>query len=115
MRPPTPSISSTAPTSSRATTSEGPAKSAGRSRLLTGPIIGPDSAPATEPPSALDIGFTQEAAALVGPQAGVQAVHCQQPTVVAFFHDAALVHHDQAVHGRDGRQPVRDRDHGLAL
>ena len=33
----------------------------------------------------------------------------------AFLDDVALVHDDQPVHRRDGRQPVRDGDHGLAF
>ena len=32
----------------------------------------------------------------------------------ALLDDAAVVEHDQPVHARDGREPVRDRDHGLA-
>ena len=32
----------------------------------------------------------------------------------ALLDDAAAVEHDQPVHARDGREPVRDRDHGLA-
>ena len=35
--------------------------------------------------------------------------------MVALLDDAALVHHDQPVHGRDGRQPVRDGHHRLAF
>ena len=33
----------------------------------------------------------------------------------ALLDDAALLEHDQAVERRDGREPVRDGDHGLAL
>ena len=32
----------------------------------------------------------------------------------ALLDDAAVVEHDQAVHLRDGGEPVRDGDHGLA-
>ena len=32
----------------------------------------------------------------------------------AMLGDAAMVEHDQAIHARDGGEPVRDRDHGLA-
>ena len=32
----------------------------------------------------------------------------------ALLDDAAAVEHDQPVHARDGREPVRDGDHGLA-
>jgi hypothetical protein len=35
--------------------------------------------------------------------------------VVAFFHHAALVEHDEPVHRRDGREAVGDGDHGLAF
>ena len=38
----------------------------------------------------------------------------QEAGVVAILDDAALVHDDQAVHGRDGREAVGDGDHGLA-
>jgi CheY-like chemotaxis protein len=58
---------------------------------------------------------TQKAAALVRPQAGVNAALRQQLGVRAFFHDAACVQHDQAVQRGDGGQAVRNGDHGLAL
>ena len=35
--------------------------------------------------------------------------------MVAFLDDAAAVHDDEAVHRGDGREPVRDGDHGLAF
>ena len=34
--------------------------------------------------------------------------------MAALLDDAAAVEHHQAVHARDGGEPVRDRDHGLA-
>src|SRR4051812_10645454 len=101
MRPPTPSTSSTAPISARAMSGASPAKSAGLSRLGTQLF--------------LFTRFAQETAALVRPQARIQAALRQQLAVRALFDDAALVHHDQPVERRDGGQPVRDRDHGLAL
>ena len=33
----------------------------------------------------------------------------------AFFDDAPLIEHPQAIHGRNGREPVRNRNHRLAL
>src|SRR5215472_15063438 len=54
-------------------------------------------------------------AALVRPQPSVDAAFGKQTRVVAHFDDAAMLHHDQAVHRSDRRQPVRDRDHGLAF
>ena len=33
----------------------------------------------------------------------------------AFFHDAAFVQHDEAVHGGDGGQAVGNRNHGFAV
>ena len=46
---------------------------------------------------------------------GVMAVGGEQFVMRALFDDAALVEHHQPVHARDGREPVRDRDHGLAF
>ena len=49
------------------------------------------------------------------PTAARRARRAQAACVIALLDDAALVHHDQPVHRRDGRQAVRDRHHGLAL
>src|SRR3954469_20718912 len=101
MRPPTPSTSSTAPMRVRATCGASAATSAGRSRLAM---------------HFFRFGrFAQETAALVRPQAGVKATLRQQFAVRALLHDAALVHDHQAVERGNGGQPVRDRDHRLAL
>ena len=57
---------------------------------------------------------SKEAAGLPPPQRGVVAVEPQQLVVRALLDDAAVVENDQPVHARDGREPVRDGDHGLA-
>ena len=57
----------------------------------------------------------QEPAALVRPQARVQAVAREQAPVVALLDDAAVIDHEQAVHRGDRRQAVRDRHHRLAF
>ena len=44
----------------------------------------------------------QEAAGLAFPEVGVEAVALEQLLVGSFFHNAAPVHDDQAVHGGDG-------------
>ena len=55
-----------------------------------------------------------EAAGLPPPQLGVVPAGAQQLGVRALFDDAAAVEHHQPVHPRDGGEPVRDGDHGLA-
>src|SRR5260221_5336949 len=57
----------------------------------------------------------EEAAGLVAPDLVVVAAETQQLGVRAFLDDASRFEHDQPVHARDGRQAVRDRDHGLAF
>src|SRR5258706_3537900 len=57
----------------------------------------------------------EEAAGLVAPELVVMAAEAQQFSVRAFLDDASRFEHDQPVHARDGRQAVRDRDHGLAF
>ena len=47
--------------------------------------------------------------------AGVKPARGQQRGMAALFDDAALVQHHDPVHRGDGRQPVGDGDHGLAL
>ena len=49
------------------------------------------------------------------PQRRIEAVARQKLAVRADLGDLAPVEHDQAVHRRDRRQPMRDRDDGLAL
>ena len=44
----------------------------------------------------------QEATGLALPEIGIEAVALEQLLVGAFFHNAALVHDDQAVHGGNG-------------
>src|SRR5688572_8813276 len=56
-----------------------------------------------------------EAARLVPPKSLIVAAPPQQLGMRAFLDDAPGVEHDEPVHTRDRRQPVRDRDHGLAL
>src|SRR4051812_45963879 len=99
MRPPTPSTSSVAPISVRATSGDAAAKSAGLSREFGFFVIH---------------AFAQEAAALVRPQPGVQAALREQAAVVAFLDDAPFVHDDEPVHRGDGGQAMRDRDDGFA-
>src|SRR5215831_9891841 len=55
-----------------------------------------------------------EAARLAPPQRRVMAIEPQELIVRALLDDAAMVEHHQPVHAGDGREPVRDRDHGLA-
>ncbi|MPL60848.1 hypothetical protein SDC9_06410 [bioreactor metagenome] len=57
----------------------------------------------------------EEAARLPAPVAGIEPLRRQQLGMAALFDDAAAVEHDDAVHLGDGRQPVRDGKHGLAL
>ena len=49
------------------------------------------------------------------PQAGVEAALGQEFGMVAFFHDAAFVEYDEAVHGCDGGEAVGDGDNGFAF
>src|SRR5688500_2342522 len=55
----------------------------------------------------------QEPARLVLPQPGVMTAEPQQLVVRALLDDAAAVENDQAIHARDGREAVRNRDDGL--
>src|SRR5215470_4711247 len=55
-----------------------------------------------------------ETAGLPMPERSIMAVRPQQRLVRALLDDAAMVEHNQAVHAGDGREPMRDRDHGLA-
>src|SRR5689334_14384576 len=100
MRPPTPWTSSVAPISARATSADEPAKSVLLSREFGFFVIRV---------------LAQETAALVRPQPRIQAILRKQAAVVAFLDDAPVVHDDQPVHRGDGRQPMRDRNHSLAL
>ena len=59
--------------------------------------------------------LTQEAAALVRPKFGVQALFLEQLGVAAFFDDAAFVQDDEAVHRGDGGEAVGDGNHGFAF
>src|SRR3954447_24715065 len=58
--------------------------------------------------------FTEEAAGLAAPEAGVEAALSEEARMRALLDDPPLLEHDQAVERRDGREPVGDRDHGLA-
>src|SRR5215470_4602110 len=55
-----------------------------------------------------------EAAGLTSPEGRVVAVELEQRLVRALLNDAAMIEHHQPIHARDGREPVRDRDHGFA-
>ena len=55
----------------------------------------------------------QEAARLPRPKARVKPALAQQLVVAPVFDDAALVHNNEAIHGRDRRKPVGDCDYGL--
>src|SRR4051812_14399483 len=57
----------------------------------------------------------QEPTRLALPELRVESASGDQFLVRALLDDATLVHHDEPVHRRDGRQPVRDGDDGLAL
>ncbi len=63
----------------------------------------------------LHVGGVQKTAGLAAPQRGVMAVMGEQLAVIALLDDAAVLEHDQPIHLRDGREPVRDGDHGLAF
>ena len=49
------------------------------------------------------------------PQAGVQSALREQPPVIPLLHDAALLQHDQPIHGRDRRQSMRNGHDGLTF
>ena len=55
-----------------------------------------------------------EPAGLACPQIGVYSAPAQQIMMSAFFNDASMIEHNQAVHGGDGRQPMSNGDYGLA-
>src|SRR5689334_8440286 len=57
----------------------------------------------------------QEAAGLAMPEIGIEATLAQKRIMRTFFHDAAVVHDDQPVHGGNGRQAVGDGNNRLAL
>ncbi len=56
----------------------------------------------------------QAPAGLVLPQRSVEPAARDQRIVRALLDDAAGIEHDNAVHPRQRRQPVRDGDDGLA-
>src|SRR5947207_10495309 len=56
-----------------------------------------------------------EAAHLAVPEAGVVAAFGEELAMRAVFEDAALIEIDHPVHAGDGRETVRNRDHGAAL
>ena len=56
----------------------------------------------------------EEAAGLPPPKRGVMAVEPQELIVGALLDEVAAIEHHKPVHARDGREPLRDRDHGLA-
>src|SRR4051794_26616022 len=55
-----------------------------------------------------------KATGLSMPERSVVSIRAQELLVRALLDNAAMVEHDQAIHPGDGREPVRDRDHGLA-
>ena len=48
------------------------------------------------------------------PKGGIDALGGQEFRMAALFGDAAFVHHDETIHGGDGREAVGDGDHRLA-
>src|SRR5688572_22212705 len=56
-----------------------------------------------------------ETARLMPPQLLVMAAMAQQLLVSALLDDLAGIEHHEPVHARDRREPMRDRDDGLAL
>src|SRR5262249_1968498 len=56
----------------------------------------------------------QKTAGLTVPELGVKAAAAQELRMIALLDDLALIEPDQPVHRRNGREPVGDRDHGLA-
>ena len=59
--------------------------------------------------------LTQETAALVCPEFGVEALFFEQLGVAAFFDDAAFVQDDEPVHRGDSGEAVGDGDDGFAV
>src|SRR5687768_16987685 len=57
----------------------------------------------------------KESSRLVAPELLVVPAEAQQLVVRAAFHDPPLLEHHEAVHTRDGREAVRDRNHRLAF
>jgi len=57
----------------------------------------------------------EEATRLARPQLGIQSPALEQLVVAALLDDAALVHDDEPVHGRDGGEAMGNRDHGLTF
>src|SRR5205085_12261146 len=53
-------------------------------------------------------------AGLALPQRRVVAVLSQQFAMRALLDDAPMIEHHQPIHARDGRETMRDGDHGLA-
>src|SRR5579862_1442388 len=58
--------------------------------------------------------FRHEATRLARPKLGVQPSAEQQLLMGALFEDLAVIEHDQPIHGGNGREPMRNRNHGLA-
>src|SRR3954452_13774019 len=91
------------------------------SRVIAKPIIQPPyGAPmmgfATNARSfrGLHVASIDKPAGLPPPQRRIMAVESEQRIMCALLDDAAAFEHDQPVHSGDGREPMRDGDHGLA-
>src|SRR3984885_6491822 len=59
--------------------------------------------------------LAQKTAALMRPEPRIESALRQQRIVIALLDDAALIEHDQPVHGGYGREPVSDGHDGLTL
>src|SRR5688500_4118735 len=57
----------------------------------------------------------EEPSRLVAPELLVMPAQAQELVVRAALHDAPLIEYDQPVHPRDGREPVRNGNDGLAF
>ena len=56
------------------------------------------------------VGGFEKTAGLAAPERGIMAVMGNEFPMAALLDDAAIFEHDQAIHLRDGGEPVRDRD-----
>ena len=55
-----------------------------------------------------------EPARLARPQIGIDPAPAQQLMMAALLEDTAMIEHNQAVQGGNGREPMSNRDYGLA-
>src|SRR5437764_1492085 len=56
----------------------------------------------------------EESPGLTAPERSIMTIAPQQLLMRSLLDDAAAIEHDQPIHARNGREPVRDGNHGLA-